>query len=79
MDVNFYNSERMVVLMPERDELFRKFGPILLEAVILVILEEANRIRNKLGMPNLTKQDVLDELNNHLSELEPYDWMEQEY
>lgn len=64
--------------MPKRDELFQKFGPLLLEAVMIVILEEANRVRRKIGMPEITKQDVLDELNNHLSELQPYDWMNEE-
>lgn len=64
--------------MSQRDELFRKFGPILLEAICLVILDEVNRLRTHVNMPPITKQDVLDELNNHLSELEPYDWMSEE-
>lgn len=66
----------MVVVMPGRDELFRKFGPLLTEAFMLLILDEVNRIRNHVGMPAVTKQDVLDQINNHLSELEPYEWME---
>lgn len=68
--------ERMVVLMAQRDELFAKFGPILLEAFAIMILDEINRIRQHVGMPQLTKQQVLDEINNHTSTLEPYDWME---
>lgn len=62
--------------MPGREELFRQFGPILLEAFMIMVLEETNRLRKKLNMPELTKQDVLDEINNHLSELPEYDWME---
>lgn len=63
--------------MAKRDELFKKFGPILLEAFAIMILEEVNRIRQHVGMPQITKQQVLDEINNHLSELEPYDWMQE--
>jgi len=64
--------------MAKRDELFQKFGPILLEAFMILVLEESNRIRRHVGMPEITKQDVLDQINNHLSELQPYDWMREE-
>lgn len=63
--------------MSDRDELFQKFGPLLLEAFMTLIFEESNRIRRHVGMPEITKQDVLDEINNHLSELDPYDWMQE--
>ena len=66
----------MVAVMAKRDDLFQKFGPLLLEATLMIMLEETNRLRAKLGMPEVTKQDVLDQFNNHLSELEPYSWME---
>ncbi len=61
--------------MPERDELYRHFGPILLEAMVLVLLNQINILRHQQGMPKITEQDLIDSLNNHLSELEPYDWM----
>lgn len=64
--------------MADRDDLFQKFGPILLEAFMTLILEESNRIRRHVGMREITKQDVLDQVNNHLSELQPYDWMQGE-
>ena len=63
--------------MIQRDELFRKFGPILFEAVVIMIVEETNRLRTQLNMPLITKQDFSDEINNHLSELLPYDWMQE--
>lgn len=63
--------------MAQRDDLFQQFGPLLLEAFALLILDEVNRIRQHVGMPAITKQQVLDEINNHLSELEPYDWMQE--
>jgi len=61
--------------MAKREDLFKKFGPILTEAVLTVQLQEANRVRSWLGKPQITKQDLLDELNNALSDLEPYSWM----
>lgn len=64
--------------MANRDELFRKFGPILLEAQTLVLLEQINLLRQNQGMPEITEQDLIDSLNNHLGELEPYDWMSEE-
>lgn len=68
----------MVVLMMTRDKLFKKFGPILLEAVMIMAVEETNRLRSYIGMPLITKQNFIDEIENHLSELEPYDWMKTE-
>jgi len=68
----------MVVIMAQRDELYRRFGPILLEAMVLVLLEQINVLRKEQGMPEITEQDLMDSLNNHLAELEPYDWMTEE-
>lgn len=67
--------ERMVALIPDRNDTYRKFGPILLEAQTLVLLKHINLLRKEQGMPEITEQDLIDSLNNHLSELEPYDWM----
>ena len=64
--------------MAQRDELYRRFGPILLEAMVLVLLEQINVLRKEQGMPEITEQDLMDSLNNHLAELEPYDWMTEE-
>lgn len=61
--------------MADRNETFQKFGPILLEAACLVIVELQNELRRNQGMPEVTEQDILDNLNNHLNELQPYDWM----
>lgn len=64
--------------MADRDETYRKFGPILLESMCLVLLENINELRKEQGMPKITEQDIIDQLNNHLSELQPYDWMQEE-
>ena len=61
--------------MPQRDELFRKFGPILFEAFMLMTLEALNILRVKAGLAPYTKAQVMDEINNHLSTLTLYDWM----
>lgn len=63
--------------MAIRDDTFRKFGPILLEACCMILLEYQNELRQEQGMPLLTMQDIYDKLNNHLTELEPYSWMKE--
>jgi len=63
--------------MSERDELFRQFGPILLEAFMLMTLEAINVLRTKAGLQPYTKKQVLDEIKNHLTTLDPYDWMKE--
>ena len=69
-------SSYFVFYMPsERDNLFQQFGPILLEAFMIMVLDETNRLRKKLNMTQLTQLDVLNEISNHLSELQPYSWM----
>lgn len=62
--------------MAKRDELFRQFGPLLLEAITDFMLDNVNALRQEQGMPEITKDEYLEQLSNHLSELEPYDWME---
>ena len=64
--------------MSGRDDTFQQFGPILLEACCWVLLDYQNELRKAQGMELLTMDDVLLKLENHLSELEPYDWMNQE-
>lgn len=61
--------------MSERDGLFKKFGPILLEATVITILELVNESRRARGWPDITLQDFYDKVNNHITQLVPYDWM----
>lgn len=60
--------------MAQRDELFRCFGPRIIEAFMLVTLDETNRLRAKLNMPAVNQLDVLLQLQGKLSMLEPYVW-----
>lgn len=63
--------------MADRNSTYEKFGPILLEGVCLVLLENINELRQNQGMPEITEQDIINQLNNHLSELQPYNWMQE--
>lgn len=64
--------------MANRNDTYQKFGPILLEALVWVLLDYQNELRQNQGMPLLTMDDVLLKLENHLDELTPYDWMDLE-
>lgn len=64
--------------MANRDELFKKFGPILLEAIVRVTVEDLNRIRAHVGMQTITEEMFMDQINNDLGHLEPYSWMKTE-
>lgn len=68
----------MVVIMSLRDDLYQKFGPLLLEAMFDFQLEIANELRKEQGMPIITKDQYMALLANHITKLEPYDWMKDE-
>lgn len=61
--------------MSKRDDLFHQFGPLLLEALFDFLLDNVNALRAEQGGPPITKDDYLTLLSNHITELEPYDWM----
>lgn len=62
--------------MSQRDELFQLFGPLLLEAITDFLLDNVNTLRKEQGMPEITKDDYLTQLLNHVTKLEPYSWMD---
>lgn len=64
--------------MAQRDDLFQQFGPLLIEAIVDFMLDTVNILRQEQGMPEITKDEYLTQLTNHVTELEPYDWMEEE-
>lgn len=63
--------------MADRNDTFKRFGPILLEALCWVLLDEINLLRAEQGMPPRDMQDIIDGVNNHITELQPYDWMQE--
>jgi len=64
--------------MSQRDTVYRKFGPLMLEALFDNMLEEINELRTRASLPARPKDQFLGSAHNHLSHLEPYDWMETE-
>lgn len=60
--------------MSQRDDLMQQFGPLLIEALALTVLDDINLLRGELGLSPRTPQHLLDQLNNHLSTLPDYDW-----
>jgi len=63
--------------MSQRDELFQQFGPLLIEAITDFLLDNVNTLRKEQGMKKITKDEYLTLLSNHVTELEPYDWMKE--
>lgn len=61
--------------MEKRDELFQTFGPLLLEAGYRIILDELNVLRAQHGLPARTELQFYEQVTNHYSGLEPYEWM----
>lgn len=58
-----------------REELYRMFGPLLLEAIVLIIKDEVNILRTELNLPERTNQQIINAIDNKLSSLSKYDWM----
>ena len=65
----------MVGIMTIREELYRKFGPLLVEAIVLIIKDEINILRVNAGLPERTNEQILVAVNNKLSSLPQYSWM----
>lgn len=58
-----------------KEELYHRDGPLLTNAIVNVIIREINIIREELGLPERTGQQVLDSLSTELDSLPLYDWM----
>lgn len=59
-----------------RDELYQRFGPKLIETIVLVVRDEINLLRSQHSLPERTNQDIIDALSSKLSNISNYDWME---
>ena len=62
--------------MATREELYQKFGPKLVDAIVQVILDEINILRVEAGLPERTGAQVVDALNTKVDSIINYDWME---
>ena len=58
-----------------RDGLHQKFGPILIEAITLIVKDEINILRAEAGLPERTNQQIMDAIETKLGALNPYAWM----
>jgi len=65
----------MVAIMDKRSQLFQMFGPKLIEAFLELILAELNELRTRRGLPPRTKQQLYDQIIDHVTHLPDYDWM----
>ena len=64
--------------MTTREELYQKFGPVLLEAVCLIIKDEINLLRTEHGLAERTNLQIMTAIDNKLQTLELYPWMTEE-
>lgn len=58
-----------------REELYRAFGPKLMEAMALVIIDEINILRAEHGLADRTSQQIVTVLETKLATIPDYDWM----
>lgn len=63
--------------MITREELYRMFGPKLLEAIVLIIKDEINLLRAELNLSARTDQQIIDAIETKLGILSDYDWMDE--
>lgn len=64
--------------MADRNVLYRKFGPLITEALFLMTLEQINILRVRAGLPAYTREQAETRLEQTLATLPPYDWMNPE-
>lgn len=61
--------------MATREDLYRKFGPLLIEALMRLVFSEINILRQTAGLQPRTVQQGIDALEAQLANLAKYDWM----
>ncbi len=59
-----------------RDELYKQFGPKLLEAVVLMIKDEINALRIANGLAERTNEQLINALETKIENLFDYSWAE---
>jgi hypothetical protein len=61
-----------------RDDLYRRFGPKLIDALAQVLLDEVNLLRENAGLSPRSGSQVVDAITNKLEGIPDYDWMNKE-
>lgn len=62
--------------MSKRDDTLQQDGPILTEAAIMALLDEINTLREVMKLEAVPIDNVLDSINSHIANLEPYPWLD---
>lgn len=65
--------------MTDRNELLSLFGPLLMEAVVIITMDEINILRKQLGLKPRKFKQLLKSINSKLDTLPLYDWMTTEF
>ncbi len=61
--------------MTARDDLYKQFGPKLMEALALVIMDEINLVRAQHALPDRTASEIVTAIENKLGPITDYDWI----
>ena len=64
--------------MSTRDQLYKAFGPKLIEALMRVLLDEINVLRAHAGLPERTREQAIEAIRNEYLSIPNYDWMTEE-
>lgn len=61
-------------MIEHRNIAAQSFGPKILEAYFIVLLDQINHLRENQGMPPLEPDEILASVLMTLAQLEPYNW-----
>ena len=62
----------------DKEELYRKFGPKQIDAVVRAQMNVNNMILRHLGLPEITLQQAVNSIANELENIPDYAWMNKE-
>jgi hypothetical protein len=62
--------------MATREELYRAFGPKLIEALALVVKEEINIVRASASLPERTNQQIVNAIEIKLQSIPNFPWQD---
>ncbi|MBW1996366.1 MAG: hypothetical protein JRJ29_00235 [Deltaproteobacteria bacterium] len=63
--------------MAIREEVYERWGPMLLEAIVRLLVNEINILRQKVGLPPRTMAQVLAAVLNEYNSLEEFDFVKE--
>jgi len=66
-----------VVEVMSREELYQQFGPMLVEAVVLLMLDELNKLRELHGLSVYSPDQLANAISTKLANMKTYAWMDE--